>query len=126
MLRLLAHLPLITLFALYLLFPPCASTQTPSDRFELRGKVINAASGDPVSGALVQLPGQETQFSQSDGSFVFTNLPRAQLAVIVRKPGFFNDQELGRWGPAMFPQIAVPTATDVIIKLTPEGIIFGH
>ena len=126
MLRLPAHLPLVTLFALYLLFPPCASTQTPSDRFDLHGKVIDAATSEPVSRALVQVPGQETQFSRSDGSFVFTNLPRAQLAVIVRKPGFFNDQELGRWGPAMFPQIAVPTETEVIIKLTPEGIIFGQ
>jgi hypothetical protein len=26
----------------------------------------------------------------------------------------------------MFPQIGVPTETDVIIKLTPEGIIFGQ
>jgi hypothetical protein len=126
MLRLPAQLPLATLFALYLVFPPCASAQTPSDRFDLHGKVINAATSEPVSGALVQLPGQETQFSRSDGSFVFTNLPRAQLAVMVRKPGFFNDQELGRWGPAMFPQIAVPAEADVIIKLTPEGIIFGQ
>jgi hypothetical protein len=74
--------------------------------------LINAVTSEPVSGALVQLPGQEMQFSRSDGSFVFTNLPRAQLAVIVRKPGFFNDQELGCWGTAMFPQIAVPTETD--------------
>jgi len=80
--------------------------------------VINAATSEPVSRALVQLPGQENQFSRSDGSFVFTNLPRAQLAVMVRKPGLFNDQELGRWGPAMVPQIAVPTETGGIIKLT--------
>src|SRR5260370_36793474 len=124
--RLPAHFPLVTLFSVYLLFPPCGSTQTPSDRFDLHGKVIDAATSEPVSGALVQVPGQETQFSRSDGSFVFTNLPRARLAVIVRKPGCFNDRELGRWGPALFPQIGVPTETDVIIKLTPEGIIFGQ
>src|SRR5260370_15493811 len=126
MLRLPAHCPRVTLLSLYPSSPPCASTQTPSDRFDLHGKVIDAATSEPVSGALVQVPGQETQFSRSDGSFVFTNVPRARLAVIVSKPGFFNDQELGRWGPAMFPQIGVPTQTDVIIKLKPEGIIFGQ
>jgi hypothetical protein len=122
--RLPAYLPLVTLFALYLLFPPCAATQTASDRFDLRGKVINAATGEPVSGALVQIPAQESQFSQSNGSFVFTNLARGQLAVIARKPGFFNDQELGRWAPG--PPITVPTDGDVTVKLMPEGIISGQ
>jgi len=124
--RLPVYLTLVTLFALCLLFPPCAAAQTASDRFDLRGKVINGATGEPVGGALVQLPGQESQFSQSDGSFVFTNLPRGQLAVTSRKPGFFNDYQLGRWGPAVFAQIAVPTETDVITKLAPAGIIFGQ
>jgi hypothetical protein len=118
---------LVTLFAVYLLFPPCATTQTASDRFDLRGKVINAATGEPVGGALVQLSGQQTQFSQSDGSFVFTNLPRGQVPVIVRKPGFFNDRDLGRWWQLMiFSDITVPAEADVIVKLIPESIIFGQ
>ena len=54
---------LITLFAVYFLFPPCTTMQTVSDRSDLRGKVINSATGEPVGGALVQLSGQEMQFS---------------------------------------------------------------
>ena len=125
--RLPACLPLVTLFALALLLPPCAATQSASDRFDLRGRVINSVTGEPVTGALVQLSANETQFSQSDGSFVFTDLPRGQLSVVARKPGFFSEQDLGRWGqPTIFPQIAVPAKVDVIVKLIPEGIIFGQ
>src|ERR1700751_861280 len=98
--RLSACPPLVTLFVMALCFPPCAITQSASDRFDLRGKVINSVTGEPVNGALVQLSASETQFSQSDGSFVFSNLPRAQLSLVARKPGFFNEQDLGRWGQA--------------------------
>ena len=125
--RLPACLPLVALFPLALLLPPCAATQSASDRFDLRGKVINSVTGEPVTGALVQLSANETQFSQSDGSFVFTDLPRGRLSVVARKPGFFSEQDLGRWGqPSIFPQIAVPAEGDVIVKLIPEGIIFGQ
>ena len=125
--RLPACLPLVILFVMALCFPPCAVTQSASDRFDLRGKVINSVTGEPVIGALVQLSGTETQFSQSDGAFVFTDLPRGQLSVVARKPGFFNEQDLGRWGqPVFFPQIAVPAKADVIVKLIPEGIILGQ
>src|SRR5437016_13779361 len=43
-----------TFFALCLLLAPSTAPQTTSDRFDLRGKVINAVTGEPVSGALVQ------------------------------------------------------------------------
>ena len=124
-----AYLWLVKIFALCFsfLFPPGTTTQTVSDRSDLRGKVINSVTGEPVGGALVQLSGQEMQFSQSDGSFVFTNLPRGQVPVIARKPGFFNDRDLGRWGQLMvFSGITVPAEADVIVKLIPEGIIFGQ
>ncbi len=125
--RLAARLPLVALLALGLLLSTHAATQSASDRFELRGKVINSVTGEPINGALVQLSANETQFSQSDGSFVFTDLPRGQLSVTARKPGFFNEQDLGRWGqPTLFPRIAVPANGDVVVKLIPEGIIFGQ
>jgi hypothetical protein len=125
--RLPARPPLVTLFAMALWFPPCAVAQSASDRFDLRGKVINSVTGEPVNGALVQLSANQTQFSHSDGSFVFTDLPRGQLSVVARKPGFFNEQDLGRWGqPTLFPQIAVPGKADVVVKLVPEGVLFGQ
>jgi Carboxypeptidase regulatory-like domain len=115
-----------TFFALCLLLAPSTAPQTTSDRFDLRGKVINAVTGEPVSGALVQLSDQKSVFSQSDGSFVFTNLSRGQVVVVARKPGFFNDQGVSQSNPGMSSMTPVPFAGEVVAKLTPEGIIFGQ
>src|SRR5258708_553941 len=98
---------IVWVVALRPLFAPCLAAQTASDRFDLHGKVINVATGEPVSGALVQVSG-EFQFSQSDGSFVFTNLPRGQFTVMPRKPGFFNDVELGPWAHGGTAMTTVP------------------
>ncbi len=55
-------------------------------RFELRGRVMNAATGAPVGGALVQLYGAQTkaQFSGPDGAFVFADMPRGSYTVTAR------------------------------------------
>jgi carboxypeptidase family protein len=115
---------LTTLFVGILSLAPGAASQTNSDHFDLHGKVINSVTGEPISGALVQLSYQQVQFTQSDGSFAFTNLPRGPFALQTKKPGFFNDVELGRGNPWMSPETAMQG--DVIVKLTPEGIIFGQ
>jgi hypothetical protein len=117
-------LSLSALFVLALSIAPRAISQTSSDHFDLRGKVINSVTGEPISGARVQLSYQQVQFTQSDGSFVFTDLPRGQVAVQAKKPGFFNEYELGRAAPWMSSEIAAQG--DLIVKLTPEGIIFGE
>jgi hypothetical protein len=114
-------LTLHPLFALCLLLAPCAAPQTASDRFDIHGKVINAVTGEPIGGALVQLS-DLSQFSQSDGTFTFTNLSSRIFPVFVRKPGFFNNQDLGRWNA----QNILPAEGDLLVKLTPEGIIFGQ
>jgi hypothetical protein len=100
-----------------------AAHQDSTERFALRGKVINAATGEPVSGALVQLPMQASQFSDSDGAFTFTDLPRGTLVIEIRKPGFFNERELGQWNPSLH---SIPSGENLVLKLTPEGIIFGQ
>lgn len=102
---------------------PTKARQDSSERFRLRGKVINTATGEPVSGALVQIPLQVAQFSDSDGVFTFSDLQRGNFAIEVRKPGFFSERELGQWDPSLH---SIPSSEDVILPLTPEGIIFGQ
>ena len=58
---------LIALFIAALSLAPGAASQTNSDHFDLHGKVINSVTGEPVSGAVVQLDYQHVQFTQSDG-----------------------------------------------------------
>src|SRR5208282_5225810 len=97
-------------------------------RFELRGRVINAATGEPVSWALVQSDAAEgkTQFTGSDGTFVFTNVPRGRYFAMARKPRFFNEQELGRGRAGMHSFQDVPPSGVLVLKLTPEGVIYGE
>jgi hypothetical protein len=93
---------------------------------ELRGKVVNSVNGEPVAGALVQIsaPGQRVQFTSSDGTFVFTDLPPGSYLPVARKPGFFNEQELSTW--RMPSSLPVAQGQQVILKLTPEAIIYGQ
>jgi uncharacterized protein (DUF2141 family) len=116
----------LSLVAILLLMQivPAAFAQADAALFELHGKVVNALTGEPIGGALLQVPGQRARFSDSDGNFAFTGLSRGRLVVRARKPGFFDELELGRW---VVPDISteVPTDTPVVVKLTPEAIIYG-
>jgi uncharacterized protein (DUF2141 family) len=103
--------------------PTAAAQQDSSERFRLRGKVINTATGEPVSGALVQIPLQVAQFTDSGGAFTFSDLQRGNFAIEARKPGFFNERELGQWDSSLR---SIPSGEDAILQLTPEGVIFGQ
>jgi uncharacterized protein (DUF2141 family) len=102
--------------------------QAESDRFELRGIVINAATNEPVSRALVLLniPNGMAQLSGTDGKFVFTNLPRGQYVATPMKSGFFNDEELGHGLASKSAVASVPFSEELLLRLTPEGVIYGE
>ena len=97
--------------------------QTTPELLELRGKVVNRVTGEPVSGALVQIPGQKAQFTGPDGTFAFTDLLPGSYSLSARKPGFFDELESLR--PALTPRSS-GESEQVILKLTPEAIIYGE
>jgi uncharacterized protein (DUF2141 family) len=107
---------------------PALAQQAETNNFELSGNVINAATGEPVSRALVQMqtPVGKAQFAGTDGTFVFKNLARGRYNLTASKPGFFNEQQLGRWNAWMNSFRDVPSEKEVVLKLTPEGIIYGE
>lgn len=108
---------------------PGSGQQGDSERFELRGKVVNSLTGEGVPHALVQMyaSGEKAVFSDDDGGFDFTDVPRGRFAVVARKPGFLNSQELRRGNPNPYPaMVEVPQETEAVVKLTPEGIIYGR
>jgi uncharacterized protein (DUF2141 family) len=107
---------------------PALAQQAETNNFELSGNVINAATGEPVSRALVQMqtPVGKAQFAGTDGTFVFKNLARGRYNLTASKPGFFNEQQLGRWNAWMNSFQDVPSEKEVVLKLTPEGIIYGE
>ena len=97
----------------------------------IAGTVVNNVTGEPVRHALVQianLPGAPpAMLTNSDGHFQFEHVPATDILIQARKPGFFNEQELH---PDSVPQSQVPhvdrNVSDLVIKLFPEGIVFGR
>jgi hypothetical protein len=103
----------------------------PRNAYTIAGVVVNSVTGEPVRRALVQLsdlpvtpPGTLTD---SEGRFQFADLPESDIALAVRKPGFFNDQELHP-DSLQFPRIVhVDSNTpSIVLKLVPEGTISGQ
>lgn len=111
---------------LYLpVFPPSSAAQTDNRLYELHGQVVSAVTSEPVPGALVQIPGQPARFTGSDGTFVFPDLPPGRVNISLRKPGFFSEQQLGG-GVTFDPSVEVLSHGPVLLKLTPEAILFGE
>jgi len=117
-----------TLLTWLLCVAPARAQKTETDNFEVSGIVINAATGEPVSRALVQMQAAtgKAQFAGADGRFVFKNLARGRYNLTVSKPGFFSEQQLGRWNAWRNSFEDVPSEKEVVLKLTPEGIIYGE
>ncbi|MCM3872272.1 MAG: carboxypeptidase regulatory-like domain-containing protein [Pyrinomonadaceae bacterium] len=55
---------------------------------QVRGRVIDAASGAPIAGAIVAVSGGQTVVTGRDGSYSLNALTPGSYQVIVRKPGF--------------------------------------
>lgn len=102
---------------------PAVAQQTTPELLELRGKVVNSVTGEPVGGALVQIPGQKAQFTGPDGAFAFPDLPPGDYLPCARKPGFLEGVEPQRLGVA---RLTAAGQNEMILKLTPEAIIFGE
>lgn len=100
-----------------------AAQEANSSTYTLRGTVINSVTGNPIRRVLVQA-GAYAQLTDAQGHFEFSGLPAGQFAIGVQKPGFF-DQETGNGTPPTMIDVG-PKTPDVIIKLIPEGVIFGR
>jgi hypothetical protein len=104
-------------------------SNTIAPTFTVQGVVINSVTGDPVHAALVQIhfPRQNSMLTAADGKFRFEGIRQSQINLTVRKPGFFSEQELQQGAPYLNPSIHVgPEMPPVILKLVPEGVIYGR
>lgn len=102
---------------------PAVAQQTTRELHELRGKVVNSVTGEPVGGALVQIPGQKAQFTGPDGTFAFPDLPPGDYLPFARKPGYLEGVEAPRLG---VKRLNAAGQNEMVVKLTPEAIIFGE
>lgn len=110
---------------------PPADAQAGSQRYTVSGSVVNAATGEPIPRALVQLNAnpQRTALTGPDGRFEFQELPAGVAILSASKPGFFNAQEIGppRTTNA-YPliQIGRDSTSELKVNLMPSGSITGH
>jgi len=97
------------------------------DKFTLRGTVVNSLTAEPIRGALVQIyfNGQNSMLTGSDGKFEFAGLPTAQITITARKPGFFADDDSQSGGWRQMMAITGPNSAPVVLRLVPEGLIYG-
>ncbi len=88
-------------------------------RMDIRGTVINSATGEPVPRALVTLGGPEfhSMLTDGEGGFSFEKVPVEYLYLQARRPGFFER-------PVTLVQ--PDKAKNLVVKLTPAGTISGQ
>jgi hypothetical protein len=95
------------------------------------GVVVNSVTGEPIRRALVQVAnlsvGSPAMLTDTEGRFQFADLPEAEIALAVRKPGFFNEQELHPESarPPMFFHVGANTPS-IVLKLVPEATMSGR
>ena len=77
--------------------PGLPTNQVRGESYSVSGMVIDAATGEPIRKALVQLQTtqQRTTFTDGDGRFQFDGIPAGQVSLTAQKPGYFGEQESG-------------------------------
>jgi len=97
-------------------------------KYALRGTVVSSLTGEPIRGALVQiyLNGQSSMLTEPDGKFQFDGLPAGQTSIYARKPGFFAESDFQPDVRARLLATTGPNSSPIILKLIPEGVIYGR
>jgi Carboxypeptidase regulatory-like domain len=109
--------------------PAQQTTPTSTAVYNIDGVVVNSATGAPVNAALVQAIFQGARSSvltQPDGKFHLTDVPQGPLNVSVEKPGFFSEQQLPQDFNMRTQLVAGPDTPFLVLKLVPEGVIYGR
>jgi len=120
-------------FSFPLLFASRLSSQQPSPDSSsgpctLRGVVLDAVTGNPIHNAFVQAStgSASSTLTDSEGKFQLDALPAGRITVHATKPGFLSNEEFGSSSPKSFSLQLGPDSAPAILKLTPEGVIFGQ
>ena len=94
----------------------------------LRGSVVDSVTGQPVAHALVKLtaPSPHAALTDSEGKFQFEGLPAGSATLEAAKPGFLTQDPYARWYPGSLDVQLAPDRSPVLLKLIPEGVIYGQ
>ena len=104
-----------------------------SNAGSVTGKVTDAASGNPISGATVTFGGGSTT-TASDGTYSFTNLPTGALQLVASATGFqsVTQNVTVTGGSSTTAKFSLPTVsqspgtvTGVVTNISTGGVIAG-
>ncbi len=96
--------------------------------YKVEGTVVNAITGRPIPRALVKWngpTGQMAVLSGPGGEFAFTGVSAGRTQFMVQKPGYFQGRG-GNFNPRSIVLNVGPDSTSLVIRLTPEAVIYGH
>jgi hypothetical protein len=121
-----ASLLVSLIFVTGCVFVPAASPA--EDSIALRGSVVNSVDGTPVRAALVQLLGEKPRamLTGADGTFEFDGMAAGDVAITVRKPGYFSAQEYFPESVGKQKVHLAPNLQPIELKLYPEAVIYGR
>jgi hypothetical protein len=100
-----------------------AGPTSDANSFSLLGTVLNSVTGEPIRRAAVQVSGQSGKIALTDagGRFAIDGLARGNVYLAAMKPGFFGDEASNA-----IPAQVGKDAPEVVLKLTPAGVISGR
>ncbi len=98
------------------------------DRITLRGVVVNSVDGTPIRAALVQLLGEKPRamLTAADGAFEFDGMTAGDVAITVRKPGYFSAEEYFPESVGKQKVHLAPNLQPIELRLYPEAVIYGR
>ncbi len=126
-----AHLRTNSVLCGMLLFiSPCllhaqAGNSSSQHTYDVRGTVVNSITHEPIARALVTLAGEtsNSQLTDNEGHFEFTNVQAGRNMLEARRPGFFG---VGRGRNSSMPISVGPTGNDYTLALEPASTITGQ
>ena len=116
--------------AFLLLFPglsPAQDTASANQKFTVSGTVVNDATGEPITRAMVTLQASPSRyaFSDSNGAFTIEAVPPGRYPIQAQKPGYFGPQERASYRAHETVEVGAKSEP-VVIKLAAENVIFGR
>jgi hypothetical protein len=89
---------------------------------------VDSVSGQPVPHALVKVSGDPSRatLTDSEGKFQFEALPAGSVILEAEKPGFLAQDPVAKWYPTNAQLQLAPDTPSALLKLIPEGVIFGQ
>lgn len=135
------RLPALPILLAVLIAAPGSGGQetTAVTGYPVRGTVVNAFTGQPITRALVSLNQDQAMLTNSDGEFSFDSVAPGEYSVSVDKPGYLGFggmmrgmiMRVGRGGIPPHPEpprrIQVgPDMPALTFRVTPLAMIVGH